>query len=157
MTQNSIDNATSGGGPYEMASGAIQGVGDIAQGGGSSAAYSANARWARQQAGVERQISYLKGAAAERQGAQVIGAEQAGFGHAGVAPNLWVLSDTAHRTAMAREMELYQGRLAAVKQEQQADIFHAEATSANLGGIISGATAVLEGIAKAAMAGAGGG
>jgi hypothetical protein len=157
MTQNSVDTATSGGGPYEMASGAIQGVGDIAQGVGSAAAYSANARWARQQAGVERQISYLKGAAAERQGAQVIGAEQAGFGHAGVAPNLWVLSDTAHRSAMAREMELYQGRLAAVKQEQQADIYHAEATSASLGGYIGAVSTLVGSIAKAAMSGAGGG
>jgi hypothetical protein len=154
MSSNLSDNMSSGTGEAGIGTAALQGAGQYAMGIGQAAAYSANARFARQEAGVARQQSYLKAAAVDQLTGKVAGEQRAAFGRSGVAPNLWVLSDTAHRGAMEREMQLYQGKLEATKAETQADIYHAEATSANLGGIISGTATVLESIAKAATAGA---
>lgn len=147
----------------QVAAGVVQGVGQLAQGAGEANAYQSNARAALQQTEIERQASYMKAAGIQRQISQVAGAQQAAYGHAGVAPSLWVAMDSAHQGAMARAAALYQGRAGAAAQLREADIQHAQATGARTGSYLGAAGTVLGSIAQAeqdafkAAAGGGGG
>jgi hypothetical protein len=134
-------------GLLDIGAAVVKGIGQISQGAGEAAAYQANSRAAIQQAEVARQQSYMKAAQVERQVSETMGEQQAGFGHAGVTPNLWLLADSARQGAMAKATELYQGRLEASSQQRKADIEHAQATAARTGSYLSAAGTVLSAVA----------
>jgi len=136
--------------PLQVAAGVVNAAGEIAQGAGRASAYQYNANVARQQAEVARQQSYMKAYGTEQQVAQVAGAQAAGFGKAGVRPSLWLAADTARKGQIIRQQQLYQGRLEALSQQRQADIYHAQATQARTGSYISAGGTLLGSLASAA-------
>jgi hypothetical protein len=138
-----------------IASGIMGGIGDLAKGAAEATAYQSNARQALRQTEVERQISYLKAAATERGVGQTIGTAQAQFGHAGIAPSLWLLSDAARQGEVARQMQLYQGRAGAAAQLREADVQHAQATAARTGSYLAAGGSLLAGLAGQAQAAGG--
>lgn len=121
--------------------------GSVLQGQAQGKAYEFNAAVERQQAGASLDQSYVKARETEDQIARRQGQAKSAFGAAGVVSTtgsaLHVLNDIASEGEMARQLQLYQGRVNATSRQQQADVDRAQASAAKAAGWISGASTLL--------------
>lgn len=121
--------------------------GSILQGQAQGKAYDFNASVERQQGNVALDQSYVQARQTQDQIARRSGQAKSAFGAAGVVGTtgsaLHVLNDIASEGEMARQLQLYQGRVTAFGHEQQSDADIAQGSAAKTAGWISGITSLV--------------
>lgn len=121
--------------------------GSILQGQAQGQAYDFNASVLRQHASQALDQSYVRARQTENQVARRTGEAKAALAGAGVGVNtgssLHVLSDLASQGEMARQLQLYQGKVTATSDYQQSDSDIAAGSAARTAGWITGASTLL--------------
>ena len=142
--------------PLQAAGAVVSSIGQLASGGGQAAAYQYNSMVDKQQAAQAIQQSFIKAAEQERAATAAGGTAQAGLAAGGVSPtsgsSLYVMNDIAAQGEMAKQLELYQGRVQATGYQRQSDVEHAQATAARTASYIAAAGTLLSGAGGAAGA-----
>lgn len=102
----------------------LSAYGQLAAGGARANVYRANARVAEGEAQTALDQSYYRAGLVAQKTRKTVGAAKASYGASGVVANtgsaLHVLNDIAVQGELARQMELYQGRVAATGYNNQA-------------------------------------
>lgn len=140
--------------------GALSAFGQFAAGQAQASAYSQDARNQSQQSSIAQQQATFKAGQIQDATTRRVGAQAAAYGGAGIQRTgtpLQVMADTAQRGAMAREAEIYQGKVESLSHLEQSDIDLQNAKAARLGGAIGAAGTVLGSAARVATMGMGGG
>lgn len=128
--------------------------GSFIQGQAQGSAYDYNASVQRQQAGQALDQSYVRARQTQDQVSRKTGQAKAALAAGGVDVNtgssLHVLNDIASEGEMARQMQLYQGRVAATSDYEQSDSDIAAGSAAKTAGWLTGASTLLSASAQQA-------